>query len=269
MFRLLLKHDWRSLRGILGLLCLICLGAGILGGFALRSMILLTEQEDPSAFQTVITMFTIMVSFVSMGITYAGTLIFCVWRFYKSRYSDEGYMTFTVPATVHQVLLSSLTATLLALLVMALTLALSICALMGIAFTAIPHFYSDAARELPLIWSEIRYAFREESGPFLSMMLYSPVAMITEVIILMLSVTIGSVVARKLKVLASIGVYYGINVVVSLANSVIMVLSGLLSSNSIDFYDQLFLYPTVLMLILGVGGYFLMHRLASKKLDLP
>ena len=101
------------------------------------------------------------------------------------------------------------------------------------------------------------------------MLLYSPVAVLAEIIILMLSVTIGSVVVRKLKVLAAIGIYYGINIVLSLGNTIIMVVSGLLSSNSIDFYNQFFLYPTILMLALGTGGYFLMHYLASKKLNLP
>lgn len=268
MFRLLLKHDWRGIRGILVLLSLVCLGAGILGGFAMRSMILIAEQDDPSAFLTVITMFAIMISFMSMGLTMGGSLFFCIWRFYKSRYSDEGYMTFTLPVTTHQILLSSLVSTLLAMLYMGLAFVLGIGILMSIAFTAIPNFYSEAIREFPQLWSEMTYAFREESGPFLSMLVYSPVALVAEVIILMLSVTIGSVVVRKLKVLASIGIYYGINVVLSLGNTVIMVASGLLSSNSVDFYNQFFLYPTILMLLLGIGGYFLMHWFADKKLNL-
>ena len=269
MFRLLLKHDWRSLRGILGLLALVCLGAGIVGGCAMRSMIMLTSQDDPSAFLIVTSLFSIMVSFVSMGITVAGSLVFCIWRFYKSRYSDEGYMTFTLPATAHQILLSSLVSTLLAMLCMSITLMLGIGILMSIAFTAIPNFYADAARELPLLWNEIREAFREESGPFLSMLVYSPVAVVAEVIVLMLSVTIGSVVVRKLKVLAAIGVYYGINVLVSLASTITMVASGLLSTTSVQFYERFFLFPTLLMLALAIGGYFLMHYLASKKLNLP
>lgn len=268
MFRLLLKHDWRGIRGTLGLLSLICLGAATVGGFAMRSMILLTEQNDPSVFQTIITMFAIMVSFIAMGITSAGTLFFCIWRFYRSRYSDEGYMTFTLPATTHQILLSNLTATILAMLCIGAALVLGIGVLMAIGLTAIPNFYSEAVREFPRLWNEITYVFREESGPFLSMLLYSPVAVVAEIIILMLSVTIGCVAVRKLKVLAAIGIYYGINVVVSLANTIIMVLSGFLSSNSIDFYNQFFLYPTFLMLVLGTGGYFLMHYLASKKLNL-
>ena len=151
MFRLLLKHDWRGIRGILGLLSLICLGAATVGGFAMRSMILLTEQNDPSVFQTIITMFAIMVSFIAMGITVAGSLFFCIWRFYKSRYSDEGYMTFTLPATTHQILLSSLVTTLLAMLCMMLTLVLGIGILMSIAFTAIPNFYSEAIRDCVII----------------------------------------------------------------------------------------------------------------------
>lgn len=268
MFRLLLKHDWRSVRGVLGLLALVCLGAGFVGGVSMRNMILLAGQNDSSVFLTVITMFSIVICFITMGITVGGTLFFCIWRFYKSRYSDEGYMTFTLPVTTHQILLSSLVTTLLAMLCMTLVLVLGIGTLASIAFTAIPDFYSVAVREFPQLWSEITHAFREEAGPFLSMLVYSPVALVAEVIILMLSVTIGSVVVRKLKILASIGIYYGINVVLSLGNTVIMVASGLLSSNSVGFYNRYFIYPAILMLLLGTGGYFLMHYLASKKLNL-
>ena len=86
---------------------------------------------------------------------------------------------------------------------------------------------------------------------------------------MMLSVTVGSVVARKLKFLAAIGIYYGIQVAVSLITSVLMVLTGVTATSSTTLLDHFFLYPTILMAALGIGAYFLMHRLASKKLNLP
>ena len=269
MFRLLLKHDWRSIRGILGLLCLICLGAGVLGGFGLRLLIFAVDDPEFSAFRTVLSMGAVMACYLAIVICAAGSLFYCIWRFYRSRYADEGYMTFTLPATTHQILLSGLTATLLAMLCATVAVAVSIGTAVCIGMTAVDGFYADAARDLPLLWEEIRKAIGHEMGAFVSMLFYIPVAAVAQVIIMMLSVTVGSVAARKLKVLAAIGIYYGINVAVSVATSLIMVLGGLTSVSSNELLSRFFLYPTILMAALGIGGYFLMHHLSNKKLNLP
>lgn len=269
MFRLLLKHDWRSIRGILGLLCLICLGAGAMGGVALRFLIISMERPDFSAFRTVLSMGGVMACYMAVVICAAGSLFFCLWRFYKSRYADEGYMTFTLPATAHQILLSSLTASLLAMLCAAVAVFISLVTAVAIGATSIEGFYNDAFRELPLLWEEFWKAFAHEKSLFLTMLLYIPVASVAEVVIMMLSITVGSVVARKLKVLAAIGIYYAIQVGVSTITTVIMVFSGITSTSSSDLLDRFFLYPTALMAVLGVGAYFLMHRLVTKKLNLP
>ena len=39
MYSKLLKYDWRATRGMLGLLCLICLGAALAGGGTMRYLI--------------------------------------------------------------------------------------------------------------------------------------------------------------------------------------------------------------------------------------
>ena len=269
MFRLLLKHDWRSIRGILGLLCLISLGAGAAGGVAMRFLILSTEAVEFSAFTTVLSMLSVMVCYIAIVLCAAGTLFFCIWRFYKSRFADESYMTFTVPATAHQILLSSLTVTLLTMICATAAVLISIGIAGSIGVTAIEGFYVYAFQELPSLLGEIRAVIGEEMGAFLSMLVYAPIAAVSGVVFMMLSVTVGSVIARRLKFLAAIGVYYGINVVISLVTTVIMILAGLASTDGRELVSRFFLYPAVLMAALAVGAYFLMHRLASRKLDLP
>ena len=269
MFRLLLKHDWKSIRGVLGLLCLISLGAGAAGGVALRALIISMEQPEFSAFRTVLSMGGVMACYMAVVICAAGTLFFCLWRFYKSRYADEGYMTFTLPATAHQILLSNLTVTLLAMVCAAVAAAVSLMTAVAIGATSIEGFYDDAFRELPLLWEEFWKDFAHEKSMFLTMLLYIPVASVAEIVIMMLSITVGSVVARKLKVLAAIGIYYAIQVGVSTVTTLIMVIGGITSTSSSDLLDHFFLYPTVLMAAMGIGAYFLMHRLANKKLNLP
>ena len=269
MFRLLLKHDWKSIRGILGLLCLICLGAGIVGGFALRFLIIAFDQPDPSAYQMVLAMGSVMACYAAIIICAAGTLFFCIWRFYKSRYADEGYMTFTLPATAHQILLSSMTATLLAMLCAFVAVFVSIFTAVFIGISAVEGAYTEMAQQSPMVWDAFWEAVSYEKSMFASLMFYVPVSGIAGIVIMMLSVTVGSVVARKLKFLAAIGIYYGIQVAVSLITSVLMVLTGVTATSSTTLLDHFFLYPTILMAALGIGAYFLMHRLASKKLNLP
>jgi len=242
MFRLLLKHDWKSIRGILGLLCLICLGAGFAGGFALRLLIISATQAEESAFQMLMSMLSVMVCYIAIVICAAGTLFFCIWRFYKSRYSDEGYMTFTLPVSTHQILLSSLTSTLLAMLCAVAAVLLSLTTAFCIGMTAVDSFFADAAREIPLILEEFKAAFRQERGMFLTLLAYTPTAALAEVLIMMLCVTVGSVAVRKLKVLAAIGVYYGINVVISGITTTIMFLGGVTATSGHQLLNHIWGY---------------------------
>ena len=46
MFTKLLKHEWRATRGMLGTLCLICLGASLLGGGTMRYLMIASSQDD-------------------------------------------------------------------------------------------------------------------------------------------------------------------------------------------------------------------------------
>ena len=90
----------------------------------------------------------------------------------------------------------------------------------------------------------------------------------------LLSITIGSLIAKKHKILASIGIFYGISMAVSTISSIFsmtsMLSSMVLSGGNIDsIMSETIVAPSVLMLIIGVGGYFLMHYLVKKKLNLP
>ena len=44
MFTKLLKHEWRATRGMLGTLCLVCVGSSLLGGGTMRCLMCATFQ---------------------------------------------------------------------------------------------------------------------------------------------------------------------------------------------------------------------------------
>ena len=89
----------------------------------------------------------------------------------------------------------------------------------------------------------------------------------SELMILMLSVTIGAIIAKKHKVLAAIGVYYGIGVGLSIVGSIAMM--GTVFTKAEAAIPGTLLGLSALMgLLLFLGSYFLTHYLMDKKLNL-
>ena len=111
MFAKLLKYEWKSTSSILGILSLCVLCVAFLGGGAMRFLIFCTEKvamgEDPYAIP-VFLMGLLLVGVVLAIVAYAvGSQILLYFRFYKSHFTDEGYLTFTLPVTAAEIFWSS------------------------------------------------------------------------------------------------------------------------------------------------------------------
>ena len=111
MFAKLLKHEWKSTGALLGILSVGALGIGVLAAVVLR--ILVTNgskwMESESLFVLLIPMLGTMLVFLFVAlIAYMlGTQVFLLIRFYRNKFTDEGYLTFTLPVNAHQIFLSS------------------------------------------------------------------------------------------------------------------------------------------------------------------
>lgn len=104
MFAKLLKMEFRSTWNVLGILCLSLVGAGLLGGVAIRY---LEGASAPKQWLEVLCTLAITAAVLFFVVCGVAALIVQIVRFYRSRFTDEGYLTFTLPVTTHQVLLSS------------------------------------------------------------------------------------------------------------------------------------------------------------------
>lgn len=286
MFAKLLKHEFKATRGVVAILCAILLVSGLTMGLSLQRMISMAENDYMSVVVTnetaaedaamtisseaplladILCVFLMIAAIVAISICAASAIFFLIYRFYKSRFTDEGYLTFTLPVTNHQLLLSSITNTTLNLLIVGVVTAVTVLLIFLLALSAVP----DVAvwEELKQVWPEIlavlKQAAAEEAG-LLALMAFSSVAtFFRQIIQLMLAVTIGALIAKKHKLLAAVGVYYGIHMVVSFLTSMVSIYA--LNNNQ----------PYVFMGIQGIvsaalvaGGYFLMHYLTSRKLNL-
>ncbi len=108
MFRKLLKHEFRATRGFLGIACAAAVGSGLLGGCSLRYLIYAADSQTDASVPVVFFALVLVAAFFALFACCVAMLVMQVGRFYNSRFTDEGYLTFTLPVSGHQILLSSL-----------------------------------------------------------------------------------------------------------------------------------------------------------------
>lgn len=261
MFVKLLKQEWRAIREILGLLCIIILGCGVVIGGVTNYMV--TANAPDSVTVTCFLLFTAGV--IGVAVCCAGSVFLVLWRYYQSRFTQEGYLTFTLPVNHHQILLSSIAISAIALVLTVLAALASV----GIAFCGyFLAFREDVAWQevvdaIHVWWPQIRDSFREvapELGKFTMMMLSGAVS---QFLLLMLAVTIGAVLARKHKILAAFAAYFGI----SFLRSALFIGSAIHVDTESAMLG-LFGTETLLNLVVILAAYGGMYWLTTRKLNL-
>ena len=276
MFAKLLKYEWKASAGLLGILSGAVLGIGLAAGFALRSLIELTKSVADNTGNTLGMVplgFFLIFAILALVIYGFAVQIILLSRFYKSRFTDEGYLTFTLPVSTWENYLSSLVhmqiwnlismVTIFVAVVMMLLVGLSG---MGNALQAMFGTYGDVYQDTLV-----------EDGYGLYMgvnLLYTVVSFFTAPALMMTSITLGAVLAKKHKILAAIGVYYLMSMAIGFLTSFSSVLltlngAGMLTS---EYYTALAAsagWQTLVLIALSVGGSFLSVWLMNRKLNLP
>ena len=274
MFTKLLKHEWRATKGILALLCVIVLIAGLTIGCTMHyiiwndqngTVVNMNDAGIATKFVSVACVLLIMTGVGAVAICSAGSLFFLVYRFYKRCFTDEGYLTFTLPVTTHQILLSSFLNTIIGELIMLVAVCLSVAIAVLLFLAAFPEnlIWADVSVGLKEAFSQMWASLAEHLDVLASMTVTGIIGALSELIVLMLAVTIGALIAKKNKILAAVGVYYGIGIVQSFVFTFV----------NLSVWDKhtvlgFFSVTSLTSLVIGIGGYFLMHYLVDKKLNL-
>lgn len=266
MFTKLLKHEWRATCGMLGTLCLVCLGASLLGGFTMRYLMWASTVNTSHNAMVVLSVLAMIAAMLAVAMVGVAALFLYIGRFYKSRFTDEGYLTFTLPVSTHQNLLASLVNTIIGMILVILAIGAALMLWLMIGLPGIPEVFQEFLEKLPRIWEGFLYACKTLPWRYVGLFLLCVVTgSVCELILLMLSVTIGATLARKHKILVAVGVYYGIHVALSMVTSVCMAIGALSYANGMGSF-----FGTMPLLMTGTGlaSYFLMAWMMDRKLNL-
>ena len=212
MFGKLMKAEWRASRRVIGALCVVVLISGALLG--LLGNLLLRESSGSwqlPGFVNVLFSLLSVAAVLAVALSLAASVFYALWRYYRSRFTEEGYLTYTLPVNNHQLMLSSILASVLEILLVGLATVAAVAMAFGIFAAELPWNEVDWG----LVGSRFRelLSLRPVAGDVLLVLLNMVLMCLATLLTLMLAVTIGATAAKKHPVLLAIAVYYGLSLV--------------------------------------------------------
>lgn len=264
MFGKLMKAEWRASRRVIGALCAVVLISGALLG--LLGNLLLRESSGSwqlPGFVNVLFSLLSVAAMLAVALSLAASVFYALWRYYRSRFTEEGYLTYTLPVNNHQLMLSSILASVLEILLVGLATVAAMAMAFGIFAAGLPWNEVDST-SWGLLWSrwgELLDSLRPVASDVLLVLLNMVLMGLATLLTLMLAVTIGATAAKKHPILLAIAVYYGLSLVRMAAYLSTIDACGL-SSNAA--FASLAAANVVTILI----AYFWMYYLTSRRLNL-
>lgn len=264
MFTKLLKYEWKASAGLLSILSLCALGVGLIGSILMRFATGSISDENIGAILTI--MLAALFVYLALIAYVIGSEIFLMYRFYKSKFTDEGYLTFTLPVRSWQIFLAAFLNNLIWMLIIGTVLIVSMFLVLSGILSGLGVRFAEVFGEFEAVAGANTFDF------FTKQILFVVVSFVSGVCLIMSSITIGSVLAKKHKILASIGIYYGISMVLSIVTTIISVavmFGEYMTASTVDPLDSMYVVQTLIQGTLAVGGFFLSVYLMDKKLNLP
>ena len=238
MFKKLLKYDIKAIARHWWIGAVISVVAAIVSAGLIRLFMLALENKTQNTFVALISIFGLIVAFfciIAIVLAFVFTIILVFVRFYKHFFTDEGYLTFTLPVKRSTLLLSK---TVNAVIWLCAHFAVIVISLL--LFTLLlPPFeesgfwinftvFQTIGEWLVSAWSSV--------GAWLIVYILEALLIAFAYLLFLISlvhfcITVGSVLVKKAKLILSIGIYYAFSWCLSaIAQFGILLFGALLSA---------------------------------------
>ena len=266
-----LKYDLRAVYKLWLIFSLTLIGISVIGAFALRSLIISEEFTIFSVFSLGGVLLAVSAfSFYTLGVN-----ILVFYRYYQNFFTDEAYLTFTLPVKRSTLLNSQLINSLFWSGISAVVTFVSLLIFLSIA-------PADSTNpELILVtftrttFDALRAMFCDIGGwliiyIFLATLILMASFVFSNILILG-CVTLGATMVRKYKLLMSILVYYAVNMGVSVLSYVLSIIIGITaigSANALGNYSSLQLNFAMVLTLISVLMFFIVLSVLIYKFTL-
>lgn len=270
----LLKHEWKAVWKIPVLLVGILMVTAMMAGMTFHLPIWNSDWVGLplSGVMLIVTFYVAMIA-VSLGIT-----IYFAVRYYKNMFTDEGYLTNTLPVSAHQLLLSKVITMTAWNLISTIAIGVSLAVFGGIVMLAFmePGFgrdFGDAVRELMEtdIWDSPY--MQEFNGFCASLIALFFTSAFSGTMVMIGSITLGQML-RKHRILGAVGAYFAIQAIMQVISTVILfpymlsTFDNAQAETPFPLLTTMYLIISIISVLIGVGLYFLSEYLIRKQLEL-
>ncbi|HIW82032.1 MAG TPA: hypothetical protein H9742_11065 [Candidatus Acetatifactor stercoripullorum] len=289
----LVKYEWKGTYKVCGLI-LACVAAfTVLGCLSLKMPALdaaLKAVENGGSTGTsfgvldgmaVLTLVLYVLALV--GASY-GILIYLGVHFYKSMYSDEGYLTHTLPVTANQLLISKILVGGIWMILVLLAIVASIVALfsafLGMYLQITPvEIFQEFGAAMAELFGEAGEVLRVRVIHLAVILIITCVAgSFCSIAMLFGSITMGQLFS-KYRALMAIVCYIGVYILNTILGSVVQMpftVSFMMQQNAphqndvwvLDYYNNIFDVSFLLTLVMGAVLYFAARMILVRKFDL-
>lgn len=277
------KYDFKSISRLTFPATLLVVAMSILGTGALRLIINVLSKGESSFGKSaaIVGLVFVVISAVLCIIAYVVICAISVYaRFYKNFFTDEGYLTFTLPVKSHTLVLSKMLAGFLWEII-----AIAVAAVMGFTLLSVgtaPAGEFVNSEVVEGLWFALRNMFSFSADFIIVALIAAFVQLIAGEFMIFLSITIGSTVAKKQKILASIGFYFALNTGLQILSTIVVMAVGiahgemfltvadeaLMETAFMSFETSLMATSALLYVAVAVIEFFLINYIVKKKLNL-
>lgn len=276
MLKKLLKYDFKSLFKLAGPLYILLAAASVISfGLATVLSALINANTESSIMIsfgiTSVVIFYFLMLFAII-VAFSVTSFIPVFHFYKHIFSDEGYLTLTLPIKMRDQLLSktiagfvvNLTSSVIG--VLAIILSLFVSMIYVIDHSVEESIFSVIIEMLMLsfegslyIWTILLYA------------IYFVIALFYGLMVMYMCVTLGAVVFKKLKIVGAIVFYFATSLASGVVETVIGLIVGIIAglSDNVELASNVSIISTTVVYgVIGVIIFFVNRNLFEKKINL-
>lgn len=271
----LMKYEWKGLKKPLLILCAILAGTTILACILLLTI---NPEYDSVAngFSIFFTIMAILLYYFGVIACGIGTILIVAIRFYKTCYTDEGYLTHTLPVTTSQLVTAKSIVACLCHLIMTGLIVLSVILIFGVG---IAHFSNFTAEPIDLF--ALNQEFHSQMGMsiigyILFMLAFCIIGSITGVMMTLGSVSLGQLYTKH-RILGAIIAYFILSFILQIAAYIGMLpmyaklFAASLNNDSLAMINVMMpMYIIILItsIILGIAMHFINIHMMSKRLNL-
>lgn len=237
MFQKLIKYEAKAyaktlLFIIIGIMCITILGV--------VSILLFNPDK---LFKDNLVGFMNMTSYIGILMVYyfgliacsLATLLIIATRYYKTMYTDEGYLTHTLPVTQTQLFCSKLFSAYAFQLLTFFMIIMSIIAIMGTILIRLAPIEDFSSTIIDLIHEFIDMVGIMQAFYYgIFYFLLGLVSMFTGIITIYASITLGQLFVKH-RIIGAITAYFIINVILSIISFALKMISGIISVAILDF----------------------------------